>query len=589
MESSILDTGRTGSGTSDTGRTGSGTAATGRPGSSTSQRTGDPLLTRSFRPADTAVPLSPHTVGSLLREVAAERPETVALRTVPDDGSAPRTWTYAELLDEAESIAAGIRERVGQGARVALWAPNTPQWPITEYAAALAGVTLVALNPALRAEELTHALHTSEAELLIHADRSRAYDMAEVVRTVAPGLLHLRHVVSLSDWDSLRGVAPLPSAEQITEAGVPAQIQFTSGTTGAPKAVLLSHRSVVNVARLTFEGLGVRDGATVVSPLPMFHTAGCVISCLGPLWSRGTFVLLERFDPKVLLTELRRSPGAVLTSVPTVLTALNDVARVCGDAPARLSAVLTGAAPVRPQLITETEELFSTTVFNLYGQTELASVVTLTRPDDTAESKTSTVGRPLPHVACKIVDPDTGEVRPLGVTGEICARGYQQLLGYYGDPRATAAKTDAEGWIRTGDLGSMDATGALRIEGRLSDLIIRGGENVAPGEIEAFLSTLPGVRDAVVLGVPDARWGESIAAVLVPAADRPAGPDVDLLVERCRERLSPYKIPVQWYLADDLPLTASGKIQKFRVRELVAESALRRLDAPDGAAGDHRR
>ncbi|MEU8622252.1 AMP-binding protein [Streptomyces sp. NPDC048623] len=540
----------------------------------------DTALTESVRLADTTLPLSPHTVGSLLREVAAERPGTVALESVPDDGSAPRSWTYAQLLAEAEGIAGGLRERVGLGARIALWAPNVPEWPMIEYAAALAGVTLVTLNPALRAEELAHALRTSEAELLIHADRSRAYDMASVARAVAAELPGLRHVLSLGDPEALRGCAPLPSHEEIVAADVPAQIQFTSGTTGAPKAVLLSHRSVVNVARLTFEGLGVQDGATVVSPLPMFHTAGAVISCLGPLWSGGTFTLLERFDPQVLFEVLRRSPGAVLTSVPTVLAALNDVARNRAGATARLSAVLTGAAPVRAQLITETEELFSTTVFNLYGQTELASVVTLTRPDDSAEDKTSTVGRPLPHVACKIVDPDTGRVQPLGVPGEICARGYQQLLSYYGDPAATAAKVDAAGWVRTGDLGSMDATGAVRIEGRLSDLVIRGGENIAPGPIETFLSTLPGVRDAVVVGVPDEHWGEIVAAVLLPSAEHPAGPDPDLLIERCRERLSPHTIPTRWFTADALPLTASGKIQKFRVRELVAEGALTRLDTP---------
>lgn len=540
----------------------------------------DSKLTESIRLADTTLPLSRHTVGSLLRAVADERPDTVALEAIPDDGSAPRRWTYAQLLAEAENIAAGMRERVGLGARVALWAPNVPEWPMIEYAAALAGVTLVTVNPALRAEELAHVLRTSEAEVLIHADRSRAYDMAEVAEAVTADIPGLRHVLSLGDPDSLRGSAPLPSSEEIVEADVPAQIQFTSGTTGAPKAVLLSHRSVVNVARLTFEGLGVQEGATVVSPLPMFHTAGAVISCLGPLWSKGTFALLERFEPKVLFEVLRRSPGAVLTSVPTVLTALSNVARTAGGEPARLSAVLTGAAPVRAQLIRETEELFSTTVFNLYGQTELASVLTLTRPDDTAEYKTSTVGRPLPHVSCKIVDPETGRVQPLGVPGEICARGYQQLLCYYGDPRATAEKVDPDGWVRTGDLGSMDATGAVRIEGRLSDIVIRGGENIAPGPLETFLSTLPGVRDAVVVGVPDDLWGEVVAAVLLPSSEHPAGPDPELLLERCRERLSPHTIPTRWFVADTLPVTASGKIQKFRVRELIAEAALTRLDTP---------
>ncbi|MDT0547351.1 MULTISPECIES: AMP-binding protein [Streptomyces] len=540
-----------------------------------------PLLTASYRPADTAAPLYRHTVGQLLRTTAARRPEAIALTGIPDDGSGPRRWTYAELLAEAESIAAGIRERVPLGGRVAVWAPSVPEWPLVEYAAALAGVTLVTLNPTLRAGELTHALGVSETEMLIHADRSRAYDMAAVVSGAAASLPRLRHIVSLSDWEELRGGAALPAEDDIAAARVPAQLQFTSGTTGAPKAVLLSHRSVLNVSRLTFEALRVRDTAEVVSPLPMFHTAGCVISCLGPLWSGGTFTLMERFDPKVLLEVLRRTPGAVLTSVPTVLAALNEAARGAPGLPP-LSAVLTGAAPVRAQLIAETEELFSTTVFNLYGQTELASVLTLTRPDDPLELKTTTVGRPLPHVECKIVHPGSGRVQPLGVTGEICARGYQQMVAYYGDPGASARKVDADGWLHTGDLGSMDATGTLRLEGRRSDLIIRGGENISPVSIEDVLTALPGVKEAVVVGLPDEVWGQVVAAVL--QTEPGAAVDLEDVVALCAERLSPYKIPVHWFTARDLPLTASGKIQRFRVLELAVEGAFRRLGGAEGEA-----
>ncbi|MEV0370858.1 AMP-binding protein [Streptomyces sp. NPDC050636] len=537
----------------------------------------------SLRPADHQVPLSDRTVGALLRTTAAAHGDAIALAGVPDDGGPRRQWTYRALLAEAESVAAGILDRVPLGSRVAIWAPNIPEWPVFEYAAALAGVTLVTLNPTLRAGELEHALRTSGAGMLVHADHSRTYDMAEVVGKVTPGLPELRHVVSLGDWESLKGASPLPSDEEIATAGVPAQLQFTSGTTGAPKAVLLSHRAVVNVSRLTFEGLGVEEGATVVSPLPMFHTAGCVISCLGPLWSGGTFTLLERFSPKRLLDVLRESPGAVLTSVPTVLTALNDAAQNDPGLP-ELSAVLTGAAPVRAQLITETERLFSTTVFNLYGQTELASVLTLTRPDDSAELKTSTVGRPLPHAEVKIVDPRSGEVQPLGTQGEICARGYQQMIAYYGDAEATAAKVDADGWLHTGDLGSMDATGTLRIDGRLNEIIIRGGENISPASVEEMLCEVPGVRDAVVVGIPDDRWGEIVAAVLQPATGASLDPAAVLAL--CTERLSPHKIPSRWFLAGEFPLTASGKIQKFRVREIIAAGGFRELDA-GAPAFDH--
>jgi len=538
-------------------------------------------LGTSWRPPDRSVPLCDLTVGALLRATVAAHGEALALAGVPEDGGPRRLWTYTALLAEAERVAAGIRDRVPLGSRVALWAPNIPEWPIFEYAAALAGVTLVTLNPTLRAEELTHALRVSAPEMLVHADRSRDYDMAAVVREVTAALPELRHVVSLGAWESLKGTAPLPSDEEITAAGVPAQMQFTSGTTGAPKAVLLSHRAVVNVSRFTFAGLGVREGSNVVSPLPMFHTAGCVISCLGPLWSGGTFTLLERFSPKLLLDTLRETPGSVLTSVPTVLAALNEVAGEDTDRPV-LSAVLTGAAPVRARLIGETEELFSTTVFNLYGQTELASVLTLTRPDDSARSKTSTVGRPLPHAEVKIVDPRSGAVQPLGVQGEICARGYQQMLAYHGDPEATARKVDADGWLHTGDLGSMDATGTLRIDGRLNEIIIRGGENISPVAVEEVLCTAGTVAEAVVVGVPDERWGEVVAAVLRPAP----GARIDLteLVALCRERMSPHKIPARWFLAEQFPLTASGKIQKFRVRETVAEGGYRPLGTEPPAA-----
>ncbi|MFF7124270.1 AMP-binding protein [Streptomyces sp. NPDC016566] len=532
-------------------------------------------------PADRSVPLFDRSVGALLREAAAAHGDTVALVGVPDGDGPRQQWTYRELLAEAESVAAGLLRRVEVGAKVAVWAPNVARWPVFAYAAALAGVTLVTLNPALRAEGLEHALRASGTELLLHAERSRDHDMAAIVHEVEPRLPGLRHIVPLGAWDTLRASGPLPSDEEVR--AVPAQLQFTSGTTGTPKAVLLSHRAVVNVARLTFEGLGVPRGVTVVSPLPMFHTAGCVISTLGPLWSGGTFVLLERFHPLALLETLREHPGALLTSVPTVLTSLCEVAAAARGPLPVLSAVLTGAAPVRAQLIRDTEELFSTTVFNLYGQTETASVLTLTRPGDSAELKTTTVGRPLPHAEVRIVEPGTGAVRPLGVQGEICARGYQQMLGYHGDEEATARKVDADGWLHTGDLGSMAADGTLRVAGRLDDLIIRGGENISPAAIEELLCTVPGVRDAVVVGVPDDKYGEVVAAVLQPAADGPE-PDAGQVLAECARRLPPHMVPAALYLATDLPLTSSGKVQRFRVRELVLAGLIRPLTARPVAA-----
>jgi acyl-CoA synthetase (AMP-forming)/AMP-acid ligase II len=523
----------------------------------------------SYWPAQSRPPLIERTVGDLLRATAGEVPDRTALVAVAEDGT-PVRWTYARLLAEAQRVAGTLRERVEEGGRVALWAPNVAQWPIVEYAAALAGLTLVCLNPALRADALARALTVSEASLLVHADHSRSYDMAAVVDDVRGRLRGRLDTLSLSRWDELLAGPPVTGSAGPTP-DMPAQLQFTSGTTAAPKAAVLSHRAIVNVARFTMAALGVPRGAVVLSPLPMFHTAGCVVSCLGPLTCAGTLVLLERFAPRLAIDTLRHTGANVLTSVPTVLVALLRELRPDERLPA-LERVLTGAAPVRSELIRDVEEALGATVFNLYGQTELAPVVSLTRPDDPPAVKAATVGRPLPHLECKIVDPATGATRPVGETGEIWARGYQRMLGYHGDPAATAAAITTDGWLRTGDLGAMAGDGTLRIAGRIKDLIIRGGENIAAGAVEACLAGHPDVADAVVVGVPDDTWGELVGAVLRPRDGVTV--DVAALREHCRQRLAPFQIPETWFVVDDFPVTESGKVQKFRLRQLIAEGLL---------------
>lgn len=524
----------------------------------------------SYWPARTSPPLIEQTVGDLLRRTARAVPNRTALVSVAEDGTS-RRWTYAQLLSEAERVAGALRERVGVGGRVALWAPNRVEWPIFEYAAALAGTTLVCLNPALRADALSRALAVSETSFLLHADFSRSYDMAAVVDDVRTEQLS---VLSLSRWDELLA-GPLVTGSTGRMPDEAAQIQFTSGTTADPKAAVLSHRAIVNVARFTMEALGVPRGAVVLSPLPMFHTAGCVVSCLGPLTCAGTLVLLDRFEPRLAIDTLRDTEADVLTSVPTVLVALLRELRPGERLPA-LHQVLTGAAPVSPDLIQDVQQALGATVFNLYGQTELAPVVSLTRPDDPPAVKAATVGRPLPHLECRIVDPATGATRPVGETGEIWARGYQRMLGYYGDPAATKAAIDAEGWLRTGDLGSMDGNGTLRIAGRIKDLIIRGGENIAAGAVEACLAGHPDVADAVVVGVPDAKWGELVGAVL--RLRDGVTVDVAALREHCRQRLAPYQVPQSWFVTDDFPTTESGKVRKFLLRRLIADQSLVPVD-----------
>jgi fatty-acyl-CoA synthase len=396
-------------------------------------------LTTSLWPRDESVPLSGLTVGALLAERAAQFPERLALVATGHDGER-RRLTYAGLLEEAQQVAAALAELAAPGEYVALWAPNVAEWPIIQYGAALAGVVLVALNPVLREAELEYALAHSGAVVLIHAEASRDYPMAPVAASVAPRCPALRHVISLADRSRWRAEGPEAASEPEAAIGpgtatgpgpssvpddpdAPVMLQYTSGTTGLPKGVLLRHRSLVNNAKLTLENAGIAPGSVAVNPLPMFHTAGCVISTLGPLWIGGTMVLIGQFAPAAVLAELRAEQATVLFYVPAVLGALLEAQRASPEPAPRLRTVIGGASFVPAAMIEAAERTFGASVLNVFGQTELAPVLTGTRPDDPRREQLETVGRPLPHADCVVVDPVTGAVQPLGVPGEICAHG----------------------------------------------------------------------------------------------------------------------------------------------------------------------
>ncbi|ASR01273.1 class I adenylate-forming enzyme family protein [Gordonia rubripertincta] len=536
-------------------------------------------LSTSSRPADTTVPLIDITIGALLTQRAAERPDALALVGTRHGTGERVRLTYAELLDEAARVATAIAASTRPGSYVALWAPNVVDWPIIEYGAALAGVVLVAINPALQRDELDYALTHSRSAVLIHADRAGDRDMAAVVAEVAgahPDLV----TISLGETDRWSAPAADPDVLAVapTDPTTAAMLQYTSGTTGNPKGVLLSHRSMVNVAKLTMEAVEARPGAVAINPLPMFHTAACVIGTLGPLWLGGTEILVEKFAPGEVLEVARSADASILFYVPAILGALL-AAQAASEAPApHFEIVMGGASNVPATLIEAAESTFGASVINLFGQTELAPVLSATRPGDRREDQLHTVGRPLPQVDCKIVDPLTGEIRPIGVEGEICARGYQQLICYLHDPAATAATVDADGFVHTGDLGSMDERGYLKVTGRLKEIIIRGGENIAPVAVEQILLEHPAVESATVVGLPDERLGEIVAAVLVltgsPATDLGAQ-----LAEFAAERMARHQVPSRWFVTDTLPLTPTGKIRKFQVREAIADGRLTELEA----------
>ena len=528
-------------------------------------------LAQSLWVRDDSVALVEYTVGSLLEQQAHEHGEVVALVGTSHASDRERRLTYRDLYDEALRVAQGILRLTVPGEFVALWAPNVIEWPVVQYGCALAGVTLVSLNPALPAADLKFALNHSRATVLIHADRNRHHDMATVVDSIRRDCPSLRAIASLSNWHQWTGApaaTPLPQPDPNSAA----MLHYTSGTTGTPKGVLLRHRSLVNVAKLTVQAADVVPGTVCLNPLPMFHTAACVIATLGPLWFGGCVVLPERFSPETAIELLRRESVSVLFYVPTVLHGLVDAAETSAQQPPMLRTAMGGAAPTPSALIEKAERLFGATVHTLFGQTELAPVLSMTRADDARADIVTTVGRPLPQVDCKIVDPVTGEVQPVGQAGEICARGYQQMIGYLHDPEETARTIDPDGWLHTEDLGTMDERGVITLAGRLKELIIRGGENIAPAEVEACLAEHEAVRDVVVVGVPDDRLGESVTAVLLVHDD--AEGLRDSLAEHCRSQLAPFKVPEQWFVTDELPVTPTGKVRKFRVRDAISEGRL---------------
>jgi fatty-acyl-CoA synthase len=535
------------------------------------------VLERAYWQADTSIELVELTIGGLLADRARTYPDRVAVIGVRHGTAEKVRLTYAQLFDEACRTATALSRLTERGSHVALWAPNVIEWPIIQYGAALAGMVLVALNPALRQEELEYALSHSGASILLHADVSRGYQMGDVATKVSAHLTGLQCVslIATATWcaadidDGVVARAPRDADEVV-------MLQYTSGTTGHPKGVLLKHKSLVNVAKLTLEAVEVPPAAVCLNPLPMFHTAGCVIATLGPLWIGGTVVLVDRFEPGPVLKVLRDEHVSVLFYVPAVLGALLERQHAEQDPAPQLHTIMGGASNVPSAMIADAEKTFGATVINLFGRTELSPVLSATRPGDSREDQLTTVGRPLPQVDCKIVNQATNRTVALGQSGEICARGYQQFVGYLHDSEATARAVDEDGFVHTGDVGTMDSRGYLTITGRLKELIIRGGENIAPAEIESVVAEHESIAETAVIGLPDERMGEIVAAVIRLRTDEDAELR-DRLINHVGARLAPFKVPSRWFVADQLPATPTGKVRKFELRDAIVRNELREL------------
>jgi fatty-acyl-CoA synthase len=523
-------------------------------------------LVESHVAADTSVPVLETTVGGILRAAASAAPDTVALVEGIADGSARRRWTYARLLLEAETAARALVQRFAKGERVAVWAPNIPEWVVMEYAAGLAGVVLVTVNPSYQPEELRYVLGQSRAAGLFFVPSFRGNPMQSHLDAVREHLPELREVVSFDDWaEFLASADPATVLPEVTPDD-PVQIQYTSGTTGFPKGAYLHHRGITNNARYVADRLGLTAGGVYINPMPLFHTGGCVLGVLGPVQKLATLVCLLQFDPALMLELVEAEHGTHMLAVPTMLIAMMEHPDFATRDVSSLRTICSGGATVPAALVRRIEETLGVQFSIIYGQTEASPGITLIKPDDTPSDKANTLGPPLPQVEMKVVDPESGATVPIGAPGELCCRGYLVMLGYFEMPDKTAETIDADGWLHTGDLVTMDDRGYTSIAGRLKDMIIRGGENLFPREIEEVLFTHPRVADVAVVGLPDDKWGEVVAA-FVRDVD-PGAPATDAELRAfLREHLSPQKTPSVWIHVDGFPLTASGKVQKFQIRE----------------------
>lgn len=533
-------------------------------------------LEKSYFPAQGGPPPDAMTIGELLRKRAAATPDLAAMKELTYAGEIARVWSYRDLLHDAERLGRALASRHAPGARVAVYANNVPEWVLIELGCALAGVTLVTVNPAYQPRELKYVLEQSGAEAIYYVDEFRGNPMKAIADEVCDATPAIRHRILLTDHDALFGGEDAGELPAVSPQDV-AQIQYTSGTTGFPKGALLHHRGLVRNALDSMTRAGVREGDVFVHHMPMFHTTGCAILVLGAIGVGATFLLAPMFDPAIVASVMERERSRFCLGVPTMFVALISEIERSGRDVSSVERLMSGGAMVAPELCRKARQVFGAAIQIVYGQTEASPIITLAWHDDAVDDLTQTTGQPLPHIEVSIRHPTTKAVVPIGEQGEICVRGYLVMAGYNDNPDATKAAIDSEGWLHTGDLGAMDARGYLKITGRVKEMIIRGGENLFPAEIESAMLEHEEIAEVTVVGVPDEKWGEEVACFMRTRGGK--RPDVAELKAFIRRRLSPQKTPAYWIFVEEWPLTGSGKIQKFKLAEAFQRGAYAALTA----------
>ncbi|OAT70127.1 AMP-binding protein [Mycobacteroides immunogenum] len=532
---------------------------------------------RAYDAGATGSPIIEETIGENFERIARTHPDVDALIDV----SGERRWTYRELDAEINRVARGLMSLgVATGDRVGIWAPNCAEWVLVQYATAKIGAILVNINPAYRTHELAYALNQSGVRTLICATVFKSSDyvtMVSQVRADAPGL---RDVVFIgtSGWTRL-----LESAEEVSGAALrarmsqlsntdPINIQYTSGTTGYPKGATLSHRNVLNNGYFVAESLHLEAGDRLCIPVPFYHCFGMVMGNLGCTTHGATIVMpAPGFDSARTLDAIERERCVGVYGVPTMFIAmLADPEFAQRDLSALRTGIMAGSVCPVEVMKRCIDEMHMGGVAIAYGMTETSPVSCQTLFDDDLDRRTATVGRVHPHLEVKIVDPDTGETVRRGQSGELCTRGYSVMLGYWNDEEHTREVLDADGWMHTGDLAVMREDGYCTIIGRIKDMVIRGGENIYPREIEEFLLTHPDIEDVQVVGVPDEKYGEELCAWVRMRTDRMV---LDAVAIRsfASGRLAHYKIPRYVHVVDSFPMTVTGKVRKIDMREQAIE------------------
>ncbi|MEZ4300384.1 MAG: AMP-binding protein [Polyangiaceae bacterium] len=530
----------------------------------------------SYAHGTSLTPLLGETIGENLRRTVLRFPEREAL-VVRSQGFRA---TYRELWDATTKVALGLLARgVKKGDRVGIWAPNRWEWVAVQYATARIGAILVNINPAYKTHELQYALSQSGVSVLLHSAGFRKTDYKAMVAAVRPNTPDLRLAIVIDDeWNDLiaagedMSLSTLEERESGLSFDDAINIQYTSGTTGFPKGATLSHHNVLNNGFFVGEGLRLTEKDRVCVPVPFYHCFGMVMGNLGAT-THGACVVVpgEAFDALSVLQTVAEEKCTALYGVPTMFIAELDHPELASFDLRTLRTGIMAGSPCPVEVMRGVQSRMNMREVTIcYGMTETSPVSTQSAVDDPLDKRVSTVGRVHPHVEVKLIDPVTKQPVPRGMPGELCTRGYSVMLGYWNNERATRESIDPAGWMHTGDLATMDEAGYVNIVGRIKDLVIRGGENIYPREIEEFLHGHPSVSEAQVIGVPSAKYGEELMAWI---RLRPgASADELAMLTYCTGQIATYKIPRYWRFVDEFPMTVTGKVQKFRMRELAIEA-----------------